>query len=594
MAETRSLICTFVGHVDHGKSSLQDKIRETSIVKGEAGAITQAIGASIIPLETIKDKCGALLKAANLEIDIPGLLFIDTPGHAAFTNLRKRGGSLADIAVLVVDINEGLMPQTIESIEILKANKTPFVVAANKIDKLSGWSSNKDPLVLKNISLQAETTRRYLDQKIYELVGKFHEDFGFESERFDRVSDPAKQLSIVPVSAITGEGLSELLMVIIGLAQKYMKGSLQSDIEGPGKGIILEVKETAGLGTTVDVILFDGHLKRGDNVVLGGLDGPVITKIKALLEPAKHAEMMDKKTKYTQVEKVEAATGVKVAANNLDKVIAGMPLQVYHTEDDLEKMKEEVQELVNEILIETEEEGLILKADTLGSLEALTTLFQEKKLPIRKATLGDVSKKDVVEAISNKEEDELFGVVIGFNVNIPQDVASHASEQEVEVITGNVIYHLIDEYELWKGAKLKKLEEKKLETLTRPFKLEVLQGYVFRQSNPAVCGVEVLQGKLKSGVRIMKTNADVVDVVKQIQKEKDTVSEAERGSQVAISLPKTTVGRQIVEGDILFSFIPEEDFKELKRFKKLLSNEEREVLKEIAGVMRKKEAMWGI
>jgi translation initiation factor 5B len=594
MTQTRSLICTFMGHVDSGKSSLQDKIRDTSIIKGEAGGITQAIGASIIPLSTIKQKCGPLLKAANLNITIPGLLFIDTPGHAAFTNLRKRGGSLADVAVLVIDINDGIMPQTKEAIEILKANKTPFVVAANKIDKLSGWRSDPDSLLLKNISLQGETTRGYLNNKLYELIGKFYDDFGFESERFDRVTNPAKQLSIVPVSAMTGEGLPELLMMLIGLAQKYLTASLNLNLEGPGKGTILEVKETSGLGTTIDVILFDGHLKRGDNIVVGGLDGPIKTKIKALLEPAKHADMMDKKSKYTQVQKVEAATGVKISAPDLNNVVAGMPIQSYAGEEFFEKVKEEVQELVEDILIETEEEGLILKADTLGSLEALTVLFQEKGLSIRKATLGDISKKDIVEALSNKEEDELLGVIIGFNVNISHDISSYASEQEIEIITGNVIYHLLDEYDIWKEKKLKQIESREMDKLTRPFKLQVLDGYVFRQSNPAVFGVEVLQGKLTSNTFVMKVNGDKVDVIKNIQKEKDSVPEAEKGSQVAISLPKVTVGRQINEGDILYSIISEDDFKEFKRFKKLLSEDEKEVLKEIAKIMREKETMWGI
>jgi len=582
-----------MGHVDSGKSSIQDKIRETSIVKGEAGGITQAIGASIIPLKTIKQKCGSLLESLKFNIDIPGLLFIDTPGHAAFTNLRKRGGNLADIAILVVDINDGLMPQTLEAIDILKANKTPFIVVANKIDRLSGWVSNKDKFLIKNISSQAETTRKNLDLKIYQLVGKFSE-LGFQSERFDRVQNHAKELSIVPLSALTGEGIPELLMVLIGLAQKYMKQNLESDLEKNGRGVILELKETPGLGTTIDLILHDGHLKRGDKIVIGGLNEPIVTKIKTILEPEEHAEMMDKKSKYKQVEKITAATGVKIAANELDNVVAGMPLISYENEDELESIKKQVQELVEEILIETEEEGIILKADTLGSLEALINLFKEKNIPIRKANIGDVNKKDVVEAISNKGGDEFFGVIIGFNVKIPHDVGNYASEHEIEIIDGNVIYHLIEEYELWKERKLKQMQSKQLDKINRPFKIQLLHGYIFRQNNPAVCGVEVLNGILKSGIKVMKENGDIIDTIKNIQKEKDSVQSANKGDQVAISLQKTTIGRQIDEGEVLYSFISEENFRVLKELKKLLSNDERELLRKIAEIMRKNNSMWGV
>lgn len=593
MVQTRQLICTFMGHVDSGKSSIQDKIRESSIVKGEAGGITQAIGASIIPLRTIKQKCGPLLQAAKLNIDIPGLLFIDTPGHAAFTNLRKRGGSLADIAILVIDIEDGIMPQTLEAISILRSNKTPFVVVANKIDRISGWQSNKDKFLIKNISLQAEGTRKSLDIKIYQLIGKLSE-LGFQSERFDRVQDHTKELSVVPLSALTGEGIPELLMVLIGLAQKYMMQKLESHVENTGKGVILEVKETVGLGKTIDVILHDGHLKKGDKIIIGGLNEPIITKVKALLQPEEHAEMMDKKSKYKQVNEVNAATGVKISANDLDNVVAGMPLISYIEDNELEKIKEQVQELVEEVIIETEEEGVILKADNIGSLEALINLFKEKNIPIRKATIGDVSRKDVMEAIANKEQDEFLGVIIGFNVRISHEVGNYAKEHEIEIIDGNVIYHLIEEYTLWKDRKTKEMQSKELDKLTRPFKIEILDGYVFRQNNPAVCGVDVVNGVLKSGVKIMKENGDVIDTIKNIQKEKDSVQSASKGEQVAISLPKTTIGRQIKEGDVLYSVIPEADFKSLKELKKLLSNEEKELLKQIAEIMRKGNSMWGV
>ena len=285
----RSPICTVVGHVDHGKSSVLDWIRGSNIVATEPGAITQSIGASNIPLEIIKQKCGVLLEKVRINFTIPGLLFIDTPGHAAFTNLRKRGGNLADIAIVVVDINEGFKPQTIEAIEILKSYKTPFIIAANKIDLINGWTQ-KEKLVLKNIELQNDYVKQFFEEKLYTLVRSLYDVGKMDGERFDRVTDYTKQVAIVPCSARTGEGLPELLMSLIGMAQKYLEKNLEIKSE-EAKAIVLEVKEAKGLGKALDVILYDGILKSGDNIVIGGLEKPIVTKVKALFVPQKMGEL---------------------------------------------------------------------------------------------------------------------------------------------------------------------------------------------------------------------------------------------------------------------------------------------------------------
>src|SRR3989338_4471984 len=279
----RQPIIVAMGNVDAGKTQLLDTIRGTAIVDSEPGKITQSIGCSQIPIDVVKKISGTLLQKAKIEIRIPGFLIIDSPGHAAFTNLRKRGGNLADIAILVVEINEGIKLQTIECIEILKTYKTPFILAANKIDLISGWKSSQGSLI-ENINKQQENVKNLLDKKIYELVGKLSE-FGFDSERFDRVEDYTKQIAIVPTSAKTGEGIAELLMVLAGLAQKYLEKCLKCDVAGNAKGTILEVKEEKGLGITLDTIIYDGSLKVNDYLVIGGIDGPIVVKIRALLEP---------------------------------------------------------------------------------------------------------------------------------------------------------------------------------------------------------------------------------------------------------------------------------------------------------------------
>ena len=146
----RQPIVTVCGHVDHGKTNILDYFRGSSLQEMEAGGITQKISFTLYPSSQIKKAC-SLIEKNKINLEIPGFLFIDTPGHAAFTNLRKRGGSLADLAILVIDINEGIKPQTAEVIQILKANKTPFLIALNKIDNISSWRTNKNPGISKFI-----------------------------------------------------------------------------------------------------------------------------------------------------------------------------------------------------------------------------------------------------------------------------------------------------------------------------------------------------------------------------------------------------------------------------------------------------------
>ncbi len=587
MEQIRQPIVSVLGHVDHGKSSILDNIRGSAITETEAGRITQAIGASIIPLKIIKKISGKLLDNLKMDLTISGLLFIDTPGHEIFTNLRKRGGNLADIAILVVDINEGFKPQTIEAVEILKTYKTPFVVAANKIDLIAGWD-NKDKFILQSLQKQSENVKNDFEKKLYELVGKLHE-LGFQSERFDRVEDYSKQIAIVPTSAINGEGIPELLMIITGLAHKFLEKCLKCDVNALAKGTILEVKETRGLGTTVDVIVYDGTIKVNDTIVIGGIDEPIVTKVRALLEPKPLKEMRDKKAKFDHVKQVFAATGVKISAPNIKNVVAGMPIRVAN-KDNLEKIKKEIQQEVDEVLIETDNVGLIIKADTLGSLEALSSILRNKDIPIQKASIGNITKKDITEAESNYEKNQLFSTIIGFNV---VDESGMKNER-VKIINSDIIYTLTDEFEKHKQDLQKQEEMKVFENLTMPCKLRVIPGYVFRQSNPAVFGVDVIYGILKTGSPIMNDQGKFLGYVKQIQHEQKNINKIEQGKQVAISVEKIMVGRHLFENDTLYSSVSEQDFRKFKEYKHLLKKSEKLVLKEIAEIMRRKNSVWGV
>ncbi len=585
----RQPIIVLFGNVDSGKTQLLDTIRNTAIVKSEPGRITQSIGCTLVPIETIKKICGHLLEKLKLKVTIPGILFIDSPGHAAFTSLRKRGGNLADIAILVIDINEGIMPQTMECIDILKQYKTPFVVALNKIDLLPAWKSNAKIGLLENIKNQNENAMLLLEKKLYETVGKISE-LGFNAERFDRVEDYTKQIAIIPTSAKTSEGLPELLMVLAGLSQKFLEESLKVDVEGSAKGTVLEVKEEKGLGITIDAIIYDGSLKQNDTIVIGSLTEPVVTKVKALFEPMPLAEMRDKKAKFKAVEEVSAATGVKIAAPELENAVAGMPLRSC-LPDEVERVTEEIKKEIEEVIIETDKLGIVIKADSLGSLEALIKVLREKNIEIKRASIGHISKKDISDAEASHEKEPLQSAVLGFNVELMPEVKV---PQNVKVLINNIIYKLIEDFEKWQHETIKKLEAKEIEGLYRPCKIQIMKGYVFRQNNPAIVGVDVLAGTLKVGTPLMKKDGNTITEAKSIQQEQENMEKAEKGKQVAVSLPNVTIGRQLHEENILYSAIPEEHFRKLKEFKKYLTHEEITILKEIAEIMRKNNPMWGI
>jgi translation initiation factor 5B len=567
----RQVIVTIMGNVDAGKSQTIDCIKRTSIVLSEPGRITQSIKAYSISLDAITEICKGLLDTSKIKV--PGLLFIDTPGHKAFSNLRKRGGSLADIAILLVDINEGLKPQTIESIEILKENKTPFIVALNKIDSVHGWISNPDKNLTKNISSQLPEVQRRFEDKLYSLVGQLYEH-GLTGERFDRVEDFTKQIAIIPTSAKTSEGIPELLMMLTGLAQRFLETQLNFDPNAPGEGTILEVKEEKGLGTTIDTIIYKGKIKLNDTVVIGTIHDPITTKIKAIF-------LLDK-DQLKNIKEAEAAIGVKISAPGLEVVIPGMPLKVANK--DLEKTKIEIKKQLEEVTFELDSEGIIIKADTLGSLEGLINLLREKSVKIKKASIGNISKKDIAEALASVKP--INKVILGFNVN---SIDTH----EVKILTDDVIYSLVDKHTAWNNEQLAMQQAKLMSGLPKIVKIRLMPNCFFRLSGPAVCGVEVLAGILKTGIKLMKDEKAITEV-KEIQHEKEKIDELKRGQQGAVSLPGIVLIRQLKENDILYSDLNEEQFRIYKKIKDTLSPEEIQVLKEIAELKRKINPSWGI
>ncbi len=588
----RQPIITVLGHVDHGKTSVLDYLRGSTLANRESGNITQHIGATEVPLEKIKSICGNLLDAFNLKFNIPGLLFVDTPGHEAFTNLRKRGGSIADMAILVIDINQGLQPQTIEAIEILKSYKVPFIIAANKVDLIYGWKSESN-IFTKNFMQQDENTRNNFNDKFYKILGQLSEN-GFDSNLYNKVEDYSKTLSVIPVSAKTGEGIPEILAMITGLSQKFLKDKLEINPNSNCKGTILEIKTEQGKGTTADVIIYDGHLKHNDNLLLGGISSVIDTKVKALLKTKALSEIRDQKSSFDTVDQVNAASGVKIIANKLDEAIPGAPIYSYNTEEEREEIKEKILSEIDQILVETEEDGVLLKADTLGSIEAAIKLFTKYEIPIKSAIIGDINKKDIVKAESTKESGSIYGMVLAFNVKMDEDTKNYAEQKNIPVILNNVIYKVVEEYEeiIDKVKKQKELE--KISDLVFPGKLQIMNQYIFRKSGPAIFGGEVVKGIIKPNLKLINSEGEIVGTIKSIEDKGKSIKEMKKNESYALSVNGMNIGRNVTESEIIYSDITERQFRLLKENKKFLNSDDIDLLKEIAIIKRKSDQTWGI
>jgi len=588
MSVRQPIVCV-LGHVDHGKTSLLDAIRSTKVQSREAGQITQGIGASDVPIDVIKAFCGEkLLGEFKVNFTIPGILFIDTPGHEAFANLRRRGGGIADIAVLVIDANQGVQNQTVEAIEILKSRKTPFVVAFNKVDAFGGWIPVKTNSIAESLSRQRQDVNDYLDKKVYELVGRLYE-YGFNAERFDRVTDFTRQLVIVPCSAKTREGLAELLLYVSGLAQKFLEKRLTVDEDAPARASILEVREEEGLGKTLDVVLYDGVLHLGDQIAFNTAVGPVASKVKALFKPKPLDEMRDPRQKFDPVQEAVAASGVKVACDRASEALAGSTFLEFKDEAGRTAALEELRSELGELEFERSDvTGAVLKADALGSLEAITGLLEKHGVAVRSASVGAPTKRDVLEASSVAQKDRFSGVLFSFNQPVDASVRELAEKEGVKVFDEKVIYHLVEGYERWVAEEKEKEKREAFSRLVLPAKVRVLEGFCFRVNDPCIFGVEVLAGRLRKGVGLLNENGAKVGELNSIQRDKEAVEEAKPGEKVAISVSGPTFGRQVRDKQALFADVPERDLEELEtRYSQALNADERGLL----GLLRRIKGM---
>lgn len=606
----RSPIITTLGHVDHGKTTLLDKVRGTAVQKHEAKGLTQHIGASHFPIDSIYEIIKDIAKEQDMEkkelkkkLRVPGLLFIDTPGHEAFMNLRERGSSISDLAILVIDVNSGPQPQTYESLQLLRKTKTPFVVAANKIDKLAGWESNKNVTFKKSYAKQIPTAKRNLQRALDDIIIGLSEE-EFNANLYTKVNNFRKTVGIVPTSAITGEGIPDLFFVLTALAQRYLKKELELNLNKT-VGSILEVKQTKA-GTTLDVILSNGKLRTGDLIIVGGKHGPISGKIRSLFSPRALDEIRSPKEKFEQLNEVTAAAGIRVlTSSSLEEAFAGSTLygitpKMYNKEklqEVIMKKKEKISQNISKVLFRHEKEGIILKADTLGSIEAILDRLDNRNIPVTLSDIGDVKKEDCTHAMVVREMEPKYGILVAFNVKVSPEAKEVIEKENLQLIEGNVIYSIFEELENY----LKEWEEQKqkriLEIVGAIGKVEPLPEFIFRKSNPAIFGVRVVKGEIENGSDLIRArDGEKVGTIKRIESEGKPIEKAESGLEVAISVKGGNFGRNIKEEDILYTDLTEERVNLIRdELGDSLPIEKRKVLEEFLDAKRKaKGGFWGI
>lgn len=557
----RSPVVCVLGHVDTGKTKLLDYIRKTHVQDSEAGGITQQIGATMIPQEALKDKCKMVKNFSSVTLEIPGLLVIDTPGHESFSNLRSRGSSICDIAILVVDIMHGLEPQTIESINLLKKGKIPFIVALNKIDRIYGWKSAKDEDIENTIKSQSLSTQLQFKKRCQEIILQFANEC-LNAVLFYENKDPRSYVSMVPTSAITGDGMGNLLSLVSVLTQTLMNKKLI--YSGELEATVLEVKAIPGLGTTIDVILVNGRLQEGDTIIIAGLDGPIITQVRSLLMPQPLKELRVKNP-YIEYKAIEGAQGVKITGKDLEKSIAGLPIFVASNHSMIDSLKDEMNRLLRDVMhsIKTSERGVYVQASTLGSLEALLDYLSASGIPYFHVKIGPVVKKDVMKASIMLEHDSMYAAILAFDVKIERDAQELADSLGVQIFHADIIYHLSDMYIKYRDNLLLKQNEDIKRLAVFPCKLRILPDFVFNPRDPIVLGVHVEQGTLREGTPICVPSRDILEigVISCIEMNNNKIDCAKKGDEVCVKIEakpgefSKTYGKHFTHEDVLVSRI---------------------------------------
>uniref|UniRef100_A0A672RVL1 Eukaryotic translation initiation factor 5B n=1 Tax=Sinocyclocheilus grahami TaxID=75366 RepID=A0A672RVL1_SINGR len=568
----RSPVVCVLGHVDTGKTKILDKLRHTHVQDSEAGGITQQIGATNVPLETILEQTKMVKNFDKENVKVPGMLIIDTPGHESFSNLRNRGSSLCDISILVVDIMHGLEPQTIESINLLKEKKCPFIVALNKIDRLYDWKKSPDTDVVATLKKQKKNTKDEFDERAKAVIVEFAQQ-GLNAALFYENKDPRTFVSLVPTSAHSGDGMGNLIALLVELTQTMLARRLAHCDELRAQ--VMEVKALPGMGTTIDVILINGCLREGETIIVPGVDGPIITQIRGLLLPPPLKELRVKNP-YEKHKEVSTAQGVKILGKDLEKTLAGLPLLVAHKEDEIPVLKDELIRELKQTLnsIKLEEKGVYVQASTLGSLEALLEFLRTSKVPYAGINIGPVHKKDVMKASTMLEHDPQYAVILAFDVKIERDSQELADSLGVRIFSAEIIYHLFDAFTKYREDYKKQKQDEFKHIAVFPCKLRILPQFIFNSRDPIVMGVIVEAGVLRTGTPVCVPSKGFVDIgiVTGIEINHKSVDSAKKGQEICVKIepipgdaPKM-YGRHFEAVDIIVSKITRQSIDALKNW----------------------------
>lgn len=566
----RSPVICVLGHVDTGKTKLLDFIRHTHVQDNEAGGITQQIGATFVPDTAIREQTKNVKNKEKLLL--PGLLIIDTPGHESFTNLRSRGSSLCDIAILVIDIMHGLEQQTIESIGLLKERKTPFVVALNKIDRLYDWKSNPRRDVEDMIKSQPPNTKIEFERRSKDIILQLNEQ-GLNAALYYENPDFKSYVSLVPTSAVTGDGMGNLISMLINFSQSRLEKRIifkPDDLDAT----VFEVKAIQGLGTTLDVILINGTLREGDKIVLAGYDGPIVTQIRALLVPHPLRELRVK-AQYTELKSVNGSIGVKVTGHDLEKAVAGLQLHVATNDTEVERFQtlcmKEFSSAMNKI--KCVEKGVYVQASTLGSLEALLEFLKQSKIPYSSVRIGPVVRKDVMKISTMLEHAPIYACILAFDVRIERDAQEMADQAGVKIFQAEIIYHLFDKFTAHIAEVTQRQREQYRSIAVFPCKLKILPQCIYNKRDPIICGVSVVDGILTPGTPLYVPDKDVmIGKVTSIQTNHKELESAKKGEEVCVKIENCSVdapkmiGRHFEETDLIISHISRESIDACKKY----------------------------
>jgi translation initiation factor 5B len=467
----------------------------------------------------------------------------------------------------------GLEKQTLESIDLLRKRKTPFIVALNKIDRMHSFKSEEFRSSKISLENQHQTVMDEYEKRRDQAFLQFNE-IGMNIVEYWNNTDPRTYISAVPTSAMTGEGIPDILGMIVKCTQKMLKKQI-TQRNAEFQCTVLEVKKISGVGTTVDVVLVNGKLKVGDTIVLAGFNGPIVTKIRALLTPQPMKEIRVK-GEYIHHQELYGAMGIKISAPDLDYALAGGELYRANSEEDIEYLCEEIQDnMLNfaEKYVNPKEEGVCVQASTLGSLEALLEFLKTSKIPVCSINIGELFKKDVMKALKNITGERVrkeFATILAFDVKVDKEAREYSEENGIKIFEADIIYHLFDQFTEY--VEICTAERKKADGAKAVFPcvLEIIQGNIFHVSSPILIGVNVKAGVLRVGTPLCIPDKDNlrIGVVSGIQKGGKDVTQAREidgGVSVKIDNDKHIMaGKSFTEDNQLASLITRDSIEALK------------------------------